>query len=220
MPRAQMFSLRRDRKQTIRGYVFELARQQHNHSSAVVIPSRNRAQQAMQIKFRKCCTVPTASRQPGLSLVDHWLRPKPSNMAPFITGPDSEMEPYGEITNAPMFNRLSTRDFNKDRWATIGRSSDNRTSPVRKNERTVDARQRQRLSIPRLPTLPVVDESVVAAGFAVAYYSPRRPEVTRNGQAAFLQSPEAVFPLALPSGEALPVPIHPSGSRAHRYMQH
>jgi len=28
-------------------------------------------------------------RRPGLSLVDHWLRPQPAKMAPFITGPDS-----------------------------------------------------------------------------------------------------------------------------------
>ena len=28
-------------------------------------------------------------RRPGLSRVDHWLRPKPAKMAPFITGPDT-----------------------------------------------------------------------------------------------------------------------------------
>jgi hypothetical protein len=28
-------------------------------------------------------------RQRGLSLVDHWLRPKSARMAPFITGPDT-----------------------------------------------------------------------------------------------------------------------------------
>jgi hypothetical protein len=28
-------------------------------------------------------------RQRGLSLVDHWLRPKPAKMAPFFSGADS-----------------------------------------------------------------------------------------------------------------------------------
>jgi hypothetical protein len=30
-------------------------------------------------------------RQRGLSLLDHWLRPTPAKMAPFITGADTFM---------------------------------------------------------------------------------------------------------------------------------
>ena len=83
------FELAGDPKQTTLRARVRLAGQQHNHSSAGMIPSRNRTQNPM--KFRDCCRVLTASRQPGLSLdaeMAHWLRPKPAKSALFSAGDD------------------------------------------------------------------------------------------------------------------------------------